>query len=316
MCNIWRIPRDEFLCAEDYRNLPASLKNVNITGGEALLRPDAIEIIQTIYESTGRPRMIVATNGFRPEKTIEQMLTIRAFAHDVGVAVSLDGIESRHDYIRGVPHAYSRVLQTIKSLVAEGITDIRIGYTATAENIDQLPLVYHLADELGVELSATVAQNSETYYAIANLEKIDPDLVERYFGMLIDCHLKSFVMKDWFRAYFAHGVIHFVKHGRRMTACSAATDFFYLSPQGDVYPCLTLPDKIGNLRDAPFDTLWFSERAMAVAKQAQRCQACWMVCTARVELKKAPIKAVAWVLREKLARHLVHTVDTGRDPQT
>lgn len=303
MCNIWRLDRDELLTAEDYRNLPKSLKNVNITGGEALLRPDIVEIVHSVYESAGKPRIILATNGFRPEKTVELIETIRKFAPDLGVAVSLDGIEGHHDRMRGVPRAFSRAVQTLQGLIAAKVTDLRIGFTATAQNIEQLPLVHRLAQELGVEFTATIAQESETYYAIKGLEKVPDEKVASAFGHLIDCNLRSFVVKDWFRAYFAQGVIHFSRHGKRMTACSAATDFFYLSPQGDIHPCLTLPNKIGNIRSAPFETLWRSEEARSARSIANQCQACWMVCTARTELKKAPARAVSWVVREKFVRH-------------
>lgn len=304
MCNIWRLDRDELLTAEDYRRLPNSLKNVNITGGEALLRPDIVEIVHAVYESAGRPRIILATNGFRPEKTIAIIQTLRAFVPDLGVAVSLDGIEEHHDHMRGVPRAFSRAMETLEGLLAAKVADLRIGFTATAQNIDQLPLVHRLAQELGVEFTATIAQESETYYAIKGLEKIPEAKVADAFGHLIDCNLRSFVVKDWFRAYFAQGVIHFSHHGKRMTSCSAATDFFYLSPRGDVYPCLTLPHKIGNIRSDSFETLWGSEAARSARSTASECQACWMVCTARTELKKAPARAISWVCKEKITRHV------------
>ena len=46
--------------------------------------------------------------------------------------------------------------------------------------------------------------------------------------------------KNWLRAYFDEGVIHFATTGERLSACDAASGFFYLAPTGDVFPCLTL----------------------------------------------------------------------------
>jgi MoaA/NifB/PqqE/SkfB family radical SAM enzyme len=304
MCNIWQMERDEFLTAEDYRKLPNTLKNVNITGGEALLRPDIVEIVQAVYESAGKPRIILATNGFRTDKTIELIQQMRQFVPNLGIAISLDGLEEYHNLMRGVPAAFTRAMKTLQGLIDIGVTDLRIGFTATAQNVSQLPLVHQLAVQLGVEFTATVAQESETYYGVNNLEKIPPADVANNFGYLVDCNLRSPTVKNWFRAYFAHGVIKFVEQGKRITSCSAASDFFYLSPRGDIYPCLTLPLKLGNIRSEPFEKIWAGDDASSARKVVNGCQDCWMVCTARTELKKTPIRALSWIVKEKVLRSL------------
>ncbi len=307
MCNIWKLKADEFLTAEDYRKLPDSLTNVNITGGEALLRKDIVEVAHAIYESCGKPRVILATNGFRTEKTLKVIDSIRRFIPTLGIAISLDGLAKEHDYMRGVPKAFQRATETLNALRTAGIDDVRIGFTATADNVSQLPAVHHLAQDLGVEFTATVAQNSEIYYATDDNKPVPRAEIEDSFGYLVDHNLRSFTPKNWFRAYFEHGVIRFVREGKRMTPCSAATDFFYLAPQGDVYPCLTLPNAIGNLRSDSFQSIWQSQQAQKVREQVSTCQACWMVCTARTEIKKAPVKALSWIAKEKLSRHLKPT---------
>jgi MoaA/NifB/PqqE/SkfB family radical SAM enzyme len=316
MCNIWQMERDEFLTAEDYRKLPNTLKNVNITGGEALLRPDIVEIVHAVYESAGKPRIILATNGFRPDKTYDLIQQMRQFVPNLGVAISLDGLEEYHNLMRGVPEAFSRATKTLQGLIDMGITDLRIGFTATAQNVSQLPLVHQLAAQLGVEFTATVAQESETYYGVNNLEKISEADVAKNFGYLVDCNLRSPVVKNWFRAYFAHGVIKFVEEGKRITACSAASDFFYLSPRGDVYPCLTLPLKLGNLRSEPFEKLWASDDAVSARQVVDTCQDCWMVCTARTELQKTPIRALSWIVKEKVIRSFTPSFGEQRGSET
>lgn len=304
MCNIWQLNADEFLTAEDYRNLPGSLRNVNITGGEALLRKDIVEVTHAIYESSGKPRVILATNGFRTEKMLKIIESIRNYVPSLGIGISLDGLEKEHDYMRGVPKAFLRATETLRALRTAGVNDLRIGFTATSENISQIPSVHQFAQDLDVEFTATVAQNSEFYYATNDNKPIEKAELEKSFGYLIDSNLRSLTPKNWFRAYFEHGVIRFGQEGKRMTQCSAATDFFYLSPKGDVYPCLTLPNVIGNVRSDTFHTIWQSEEARKTREIVSTCQACWMVCTARTEIKKAPIRALSWITKEKLSRHL------------
>jgi MoaA/NifB/PqqE/SkfB family radical SAM enzyme len=305
MCNIWQLPRQELLNAEDYRRgLPRGLRNVNLTGGEPLLRPDIVEIAHAIHEAAGEPRMILATNGFRTERTLQTVERIRRHVPKLGIAVSIDGDAATHDRMRGVPHAHRRAVATLRALRAQGVRDIRIGFTATPENVDQLLSVYTLAGELGVEFAATVAQNSDVYYATDGNRTIDAAAVARQFGALVRARLRSASPKDWLRAYFDHGVIHFAATGARLSGCDAASGFFFLAPTGDVYPCLTLSRVLGNIRRSSFDSLWQGEEARRIREETRRCKRCWMMCTARSELKRHPVAVARWVGRER-ARSLI-----------
>jgi MoaA/NifB/PqqE/SkfB family radical SAM enzyme len=312
MCSIWRLQRDELLSAEDYRRgLPDGLRQVNLTGGEALLRPDIVEVTRAIHEATGRPRIILATNGFRTERTLETIARIRRHVPALGIAVSVDGDERTHDRMRGVPHAWRRALATLRGLRDQGVQDIRIGFTATPENIDQLLPVYRLARELGAEFAATLAQNSTVYYATEENRPVSPDEVARHFGALVRERLRSSAPKDWLRAYFDDGVIHFARTGARLAACDAANGFFYLSPTGDVYPCLTLPRVLGNIRDTPFEVIWRGTQADRIREETRQCRRCWMMCTARTELKRRPVAIAGWLARAQ-ARSLARGVRPGR----
>lgn len=304
MCNIWRLNPQEKMTAQDYTRLPNTLRNVNLTGGEALLRKDIVEIAHAIFESAGRPKIILATNGFRGDKTIEIVEQIRRYVPALGIAISLDGSSATHDHMRGVKRAHARALETISALQSIGMTDIRIGYTATPDNIHELQDTYELAQDLGVQFTATIAQNSEIYYATQDNQPIDPDDVDTAFGGLVGHRLRSRSLKNWFRAYFDHGVMEFARSGKRPLGCHAATDFFFLAPQGDLYPCLTVPLAIGNLLSTPFEELWQSTAAQRIRGEVSRCQRCWMVCTARTEIKRNPATVLGWILRQQAARRL------------
>jgi MoaA/NifB/PqqE/SkfB family radical SAM enzyme len=313
MCNIWQLDRKEWLTAEDYRRqLPRSLRNVNLTGGEALLRPDIVEIAQAIHEAAGGPRIILATNGFRTQRTVETVARIRQFVPELGIAVSIDGDAATHDGMRGVSHARIRAVETLRALRAQGVRDIRIGFTATPQNVAQLLPVFELANELGVEFAATVAQNSDVYYATDQNFSVDAEAVATQFGALVRERLASRSPKDWLRAYFDHGVIDFTRTGARLNGCDAASGFFFLAPTGDVYPCLTLSRVLGNIRQTPFDELWRGEQAWRIREEVSQCRKCWMMCTARSELKRQPIAIASWVVREQAKAFFEGTLRRAR----
>jgi len=301
MCNIWQLDRQELMTADDYRRaIPNTLQNVNITGGEALLRPDIVDIASAIYEASGGARVILATNGFRPRRTLATLRTIRDRIPELGVAVSIDGSRATHDRMRGVPGAYDRAVATVTALNSIGINDVRIGFTATPGNIHELSDVHEFAESLGVEFAATVAQNSEIYYSTSDNGSIHADLVEQHFGTLIATRLASRSPKQWLRAYFDSGVIHFARTGERQRPCDALSGFFYLAPNGDVYPCLTLSTPIGNVRERSFADLWSGAKAGEVRSDVSGCRKCWMVCTSRTQIRRHPFSVVAWIAREKL----------------
>jgi MoaA/NifB/PqqE/SkfB family radical SAM enzyme len=298
MCNIWKLDRAELLDAEDYRRCtPKSLRKVNVTGGEALLRSDIVEIMHAIYEACGA-QIIVATNGFRTEQTLKRIGEIRRHVPELGVAVSLDGCAATHDRMRGVPSAFKRAIATLKALQDAGVQDLRIGFTATPSNVNEVTDVYGLAESLGVQFAATIAQNSDVYYSTGSNMSIDAQSVEKSFGELIRRRLASRSPKNWIRAYFDGGVIHFAKTGNRQTVCDAASAFFYLSPSGDVYPCLTLNTPMGNVRRNSFAEIWYGAPAASVRPEVNGCRKCWMVCTARTQIKRQPIAVASWLIAE------------------
>jgi radical SAM protein with 4Fe4S-binding SPASM domain len=108
------------------------------------------------------------------------------------------------------------------------------------------------------------------------------------------------------RAYFESGSLRFNKEGRRILKCSAGLDFFYLAPEGIVYPCLTVPSPMGDLKGHSFEEVWESEAADKVRREIDGCEKCWMICTARSALKRNLPKALAWIAREKIKSHLTN----------
>lgn len=303
MCDIWRVKEDGALTAADYRNLPAPLENVGITGGEPFMRKDLVEIIRTVYETCGRPRIIVNTNGYLTERIVTALRALRPLEPEVGVGISLDGIGAVHDRMRGTPNAFQKVMRTIRALKEEGFRDLRVSYTATNDNVSDLVAVYELARELGVEFAIGSAQNSDHYFHTSANAPVDAALLRQALGIVNRRELSSRSPKRWFRTYYNAGVVHFNERRKRLLPCSAGHDFFFVSPRGDLYPCLILDRVMGNLTESSFDELWNSPRAVEIRAEARGCQQCWMMCTARTEIKKHVLQVAAWVAKEKLAMH-------------
>ncbi|MBN1564445.1 MAG: SynChlorMet cassette radical SAM/SPASM protein ScmF [Anaerolineae bacterium] len=97
--------------------LPLGLSNIKYTGGEPVLHPDFVKMVDYATEKGLSSRM--ESNGTLITREIAQHLkshTAMSF-----ISVSLDGVEAAtHDYMRNVPGAFERAVRGISYLVEAG----------------------------------------------------------------------------------------------------------------------------------------------------------------------------------------------------
>jgi len=301
MCGIWSGRRVAESPPEMYRNLPSSLRSVNITGGEPFLRDDLPEIVEAVRGACRRAEIVLSTNGLMTDRIVEMMRQLDAGPRTLGIAVSVDGIGDKHDEMRGIPDAFVKVQATVRRLAESGLGKVRLAFTATPANVEYFGRVYDLSRQLGVEFTCAVAQSSEHYFQTSDETKsIAPEALRRHVEPVIRSELASFSMKRWGRAYFMYGLLQFYSGMGRPLPCHAGGDFFFVDPTGDVYPCNVLSHVMGNLNEQAFDELWRSERGDRARGGAKACQAgCWMICTARTSMQRHRFRVLAWAIKHK-----------------
>jgi MoaA/NifB/PqqE/SkfB family radical SAM enzyme len=302
MCDIWRVKEDGALTPNDYRRLPAGLENVGVTGGEPFMRRDIVELVHAVFDAAGRPQIIINTNGYLTGRIVAAFRQFGKLRPEVGIGVSVDGIGRAHDEVRGTRGAFDKVMKTLMALKAENVRNVRLSFTITNDNVSQLPAVYDLARRLRVQFASTLAHNSDHYFHTNANRSIDQGLLRQAYGIVNRRELSSRSLKSWGRAYYNAGVMLHNEFGTRPLPCAAARDFFFLSPRGDVYPCIIVPKVLGNIMEAPFEHIWTRKMAESARADIEGCEQCWMMCTMRTALKKRPLAAGAWVIREQLKR--------------
>ena len=302
MCDIWRVKEDGSLAADDYRRVPAGLENVGVTGGEPFLRKDLVPLVRALFEAAGRPQIIISTNGYLTDRIVGAFRELRSLRPQIGFGLSVDGIGAAHDRMRGTKHAFEKVLRTVVALKEENCRNIRLSFTVTNENVTELPGVYELARRMGVQFASTIAHNSSLYFHTSTNRSIDQVLLRQAYEVVNQRELSSRSVKGWLRAYFNEGVLRYNESGTRLAPCRAAEDFFFLSPRGEVYPCLFIPKILGNIMMTPFEELWTGSTAGSIRAEIKGCERCWMMCTARTTLKKRPLAAGMWVAKQQIRR--------------
>ena len=127
MCDIWQNDMHGESAPEVFGRLPASLRDINVSGGEPFLRSDLPEILGAIKSHNPRARLVVSTNGFQPGKTAKMLPALLAADPHLAVRVSIDGMEATHDRIRGIPGGFAKCVQTLEHCRAAGVRDLGIG---------------------------------------------------------------------------------------------------------------------------------------------------------------------------------------------
>jgi len=304
MCNIWKERPQNELKPEEFAKLPASLKDINITGGEPFLRTDLPDIVQNITDKNPKVRLVISSNGFLTDRIVNFMNEIRKINRFSCIALSLDGIGEMHDEIRGINNAYDKVIRTITGLKKSGFNDIRIGYTASKHNVSHLEKVYNLSQDLGIEFTMSIVHNSDNYFSIDTNQSPDSDELEDQLKNVIYKEYRSINPRRLLRTYYLKGLIDYSRTKKRALTCQALDDFFFLDSFGNVFPCNMLEKSIGNIRESSFEEIWNSDKKQKLRNYCKNCNDCWMVCTAKSSIRREAIKVSTQVLKEAIPARL------------
>jgi MoaA/NifB/PqqE/SkfB family radical SAM enzyme len=160
-CACWRKTTLGELDTDEWKDVLLQLvklpiHKVNFTGGEPLIRRDAIDIMR-FARAIGIGRTHLNTNAIllTPVK-LDQILEagVRSFN------ISVDGPKQVHDHIRGRRGAFDRTVAHLRNAIAKRDQyklKLRMNFTVMQDNISSLPDIAGLANELNVHLYLNLA---------------------------------------------------------------------------------------------------------------------------------------------------------------
>jgi len=315
MCSIWRMDGHEEVAPEVYARLPATVRDVNISGGEPFLRKDLAEVVRVVHGRLPRARIIVSTNGLLGARLVPRALELAEMDPGIGFGFSVDGIGEMQDYIRGVKGAYDDVLEAVRGLRAEGIDNIRLAYTLTRENSEHMLKVYRLSRELGVQFTMSLAHESDFFFGSHDSSIVGSGRtaarsmeLRRDFETIIRSELSTWKIKSWGKAFIYQGMYEVFSEGKRPFPNRPGVDFFYLDPRGDIYPSVVHNFVMGNLAEREFESIWTSERSDGIRAECAKDETpYWMGCMLRKALLDHRLSIGLWALKNALLRTDLHT---------
>jgi len=216
---------------------------LTLSGGEILLRKDFFEILAYARELTFCVKL--KTNAIMIRRREAQR--IRAFGVE-SIQVSIYSHRPEvHDAITKVKGSLERSLNAIRFLNSYGLKVI-IANVLMVQNRQDYPGVRALAAEIGVEctLDPTITPKMDGDRSVLNLN-VDRLALEQVFR---DQSLVGNV------AEFCATSQKPDDDAMESLPCSAGHTSCYISPYGDVYPCVQFPLPSGNIRSQKFIDIW------------------------------------------------------------
>lgn len=295
MCNTWQYPStpEQEMDPKYYEKFP-ELDFLNITGGEPFLREELEDIVHIVKPKC--KRICISTNGYFTERVIA---LAKKFNGDIGVRISLEGLPAANDELRGIKDGFDHGLRTLLQLKRMGMKDIGFGITISDRNAKDVMELYELAKGLDLEFATAILHNAYYFHKFDN-QITKKDEVSESVRELIRELFKTKRPKNWFRAYFNHGIINYVNGGDRLVPCHMGDNIFLCEPWGDIKACNVLDESMGNIKETDFMTIWNGERAKEVRGLARNCgKQCWMIGSVSPEIKKNKWPVVKWILKNK-----------------
>jgi AdoMet-dependent heme synthase len=216
---------------------------LTLSGGEIFLRKDFFEILEYARALTFAVRL--KTNAILVREREAERL------RELGVENIQISIYSHrpevHDAITLVPGSLKRSINAIRFLKSYGL-QVSIANVLMLQNMQDYPQVRELARELDVEftIDPTITPKMDGDRAILNLN------IERaaLHSVFHDEELVGDVES------FCKPAAPADEDEMDSLPCSAGHTACYVSPYGDVYPCVQFPLPTGNVRTQRFLDIW------------------------------------------------------------
>jgi len=216
---------------------------LTLSGGEVLMRRDFFEIVEharrllfNVKVKTNGVMIRVAEAKRLREMAVEQ-IQISVYSHHAEV----------HDAITKLPGSYKRTIEAIHFLKAQGLKVV-IANVLMVANAGDYAGVMALARELDVPytMDPTITPKMDGDTSILNLRIDGTELQQVFHDRSLVGDVDEFCAPppppgdDIMDGY----------------PCSAGHTACYISPYGDVFPCVQFPLPCGNVRKQEFLEIW------------------------------------------------------------
>jgi radical SAM protein with 4Fe4S-binding SPASM domain len=286
------VTREEELTTKEALNVVDQLADAGVTalafsGGEPLTRKDFFEVAE---HAVNRGLYIsLATNGTLLTREMARKLKQTKIHY---VEISIDGATAQtHDNFRGVPGAFDKALAGLKNAIAEDLCAC-IASTATKSNLEEMPGIIDLAEEIGAERFTyfnfiptgrgkehfdqdLTAEEREKLmiYLLNRMSKGCKTTILTTAPQLARVALQCQGPEGTGEVTMSMAHMQTAKVSKKAVpladfigGCGAGRLYCSLSPQGDVHPCVFFPVNVGNVKTQKFKDIWLNSEMFNILR--------------------------------------------------
>jgi AdoMet-dependent heme synthase len=216
---------------------------LTISGGEVLMRRDFFEIVE--HARSLLLNVQIKTNGVMiHEKEAKRLRELGVEQIQISVYSHRPEV---HDAITKLPGSLKRTLTAIRFLQSQGLK-VTIANVLMKPNLSDSAGVMALAKELGASytLDPTITPKMDGDRSILALRAPAPDIKQAFLNPALVGDVEEFCAPP-------PPADENIMEGY---PCSAGHTGCYVTPYGDVFPCVQFPLPSGNLRTQTFLDIW------------------------------------------------------------
>ena len=238
---------------------------IYLTGGDPILHPNFWELL-TLFHDKGMRFCIMGNPFHLTSEVCKRMKDLGCVKYQL----SLDGLEQTHDMFRK-PGSFNCTLEAIKTIKESGMW-CAVMSTVSKTNMDEIPQLIDLVDELGVDVYA-VGRYCPTSVEKAYDENIHIPPLE-YRAFLERCWEKyeahknsktTYQLKDhlWTLFLYEKGIYKLPESNEITDGCNCGRNHVTILPNGDVYACRRMESKVGNIKENNLYDIWLGDNMNA-----------------------------------------------------
>ncbi len=250
----------------------AKVPSVSFTGGEPTLVPELPDLVA--YAKALGMRVNLITNGTKISRQLANELADKGLD---SAQVSIEGVTAAtHDKVVGLAGAFEKSVRAFGYLKDAGVLT-HSNTTLTSENFEEC-----------MELPGFVRQTLNNDRFSMNLiipagsGAVNENLIVPYrrvgerIGKIVEISRRQKVEFIWYSPV-PMCMFNSIIHGLGNKGCSACDGLISVGANGDVLPCASCDDSVGNLLADDFKSIWQSDKAKKYRDKRfahPRCREC------------------------------------------
>ncbi|MDR1748955.1 MAG: radical SAM protein [Spirochaetaceae bacterium] len=248
----------------------AKIPFFSFTGGEPLLRSDLEDLIEYAV-GTGLEVNLVSNGTLATPERSRALYGAGLRTAQISIEAADEGL---HDMLTGRDGAFRETIAGIEALRDAGIS-VQTNTTINRANRDAVPLLPAFLAERGIHrfamnmyIPAAEGPREELFIGYDRIGEVVEQVRDAAAAVNAVFYWYSPVPMCYYNS---------IARGMGNKNCAAVDGLISVAPNGDILPCSSWDEPIGNLLEKPFGDIWFSQRARFFKHKEfapEKCKTC------------------------------------------